>query len=112
MQPVLFFSSWVGSFYTMGKSAKFYKRPSRKEKESKALAKQSDSGVAKKGKQQDTKMRDVSTAAAAAVHKEVASMDIDRPASKKQKQPKDSKPDYVDLFSGKKTYKRVPAKRK
>ena len=93
----------------MGKSAKFYKRPTRKEKESRTLNKVADpaSSVQKKTKQKSEKKKEIVTSATVA-------MEVDRPVMKKVK--KDSsdndKPDYVDLFSGKKMYKKVPPKRK
>lgn len=93
----------------MGKSAKFYKRPTRKEKESRTLNKVADpaSSVQKKTKQKSEKKKEIVTTATAA-------MEVDPPVMKKvKKDPKDNdKPDYVDLFSGKKTYKKVPPKRK
>lgn len=93
----------------MGKSAKFYKRPTRKEKESRTLNKVADpaASVQKKTKQKSGKKMEIVTTATVA-------MEVDPPANKKVKKnaSDNDKPDYVDLFSGKKTYKKVPPKRK
>lgn len=93
----------------MGKSAKFYKRPTRKEKESRTLNKVADpaASVQKKTKQKSEKKKEIVTTATVA-------MNVDPPVQKKAKKNSsdNDKPDYVDLFSGKKTYKKVPPKRK
>lgn len=93
----------------MGKSAKFYKRPTRKEKESRTLNKVADpaASVQKKTKQKSEKKKEIVTTATVA-------MEVDPPVQKKAKKnlSDNDKPDYVDLFSGKKTYKKVPPKRK
>ncbi|ORZ00557.1 hypothetical protein BCR43DRAFT_485416 [Syncephalastrum racemosum] len=92
----------------MGKSAKFYKRPSRKEKESQALSKfTTPSPGIKKPKQSDEPKRTTTKIPTP----DLTSMDLDsKPVQQKKKQP--SKPDYVDLLMGKKTFKKIPAKRK
>lgn len=107
----------------MGKSAKFYKRPTRKEKQAKALSKlvDSTSGVSKKGNKKKTTEKAAAAAAAAAVAATSStpsnsdSMDVDMPVTKKKNSTKpkeDDKPDYVDLLTGQRTYKKVPPKRK
>lgn len=90
----------------MGKSAKFYKRPSRKEKESQALSKFTtpSPGVKKPKQPNEPKRTKIPTP-------DLTSMDLDsKPVSQKKKGP--SKPDYVDLLMGKKTFKKIPAQRK
>ncbi|KAG0173847.1 hypothetical protein DFQ28_002554 [Apophysomyces sp. BC1034] len=93
----------------MGKSAKFYKRPSRKEKEGIALKKLADPapGVAKTQKNKATAVQVAKTTITKA-----AAMDVDLPVVKKKAASKvDDKPDYVDLLSGKKTFKKFPKRK-
>ncbi|KAI9354928.1 hypothetical protein BD770DRAFT_391718 [Pilaira anomala] len=104
----------------MGKSAKFYKRPSKKEKEGLAIKKVVEPVISKKKKntinvpaamvQDKAKPKKI-----VVLEEETMELDevITKPAPKEQKPEKEQElPDYVDLFSGKKTYKRIPAKRK
>ncbi|KAL9549735.1 hypothetical protein MBANPS3_005068 [Mucor bainieri] len=119
----------------MGKSAKFYKRPSKKEKEGLAIKKLIEpTTITKKGSKDtkkihvpasmfaDKKSKTAAPSAApapapVAVDQDVE-MDIDEASSAAQKNKKEKKekepelPDYVDLFSGKKTFKKIPKKRK
>lgn len=93
----------------MGKSAKFYKRPTKKEKEGQALKKLAEPSVISKNKTKNSIV--LQAAQAALANKD--QMDLDKqPEKPKQEKKKTDIPDYVDLFSGKKTYKKVPAKRK
>ncbi|GAN09150.1 hypothetical protein MAM1_0247c08672 [Mucor ambiguus] len=113
----------------MGKSAKFYKRPSKKEKEGLAIKKLIEpTAITKKGGKEtkkihvpasmfaDNKNKDVAPPPAA-VDQDVE-MDVDQSLNATQKNKKEKKekepelPDYVDLFSGKKTFKKIPKKRK
>lgn len=97
----------------MGKSAKFYKRPSRKEKE--AIALKRAAGITKPKEQAKKKKEAVATATAAvkaAASDKQVSMDVDEVPKNEKKVKKEEKPDYVDLLTGKKTYKKIPAKRK
>ncbi|CAO3587055.1 unnamed protein product [Absidia cylindrospora] len=92
----------------MGKSAKFYKRPSKKEKENLAHVKVNSPVINKKATEEKKSIVQQAAAATSAL------MDIDTPSTlkKKTKGPKQpEKPDYVDLLSGKKTYKRIPKKK-
>lgn len=99
----------------MGKSAKFYKRPSKKEKESNAIKKIAEpSAISKK----DTTKK-ISVPSSLFKPKNNDDEDVDmaiveetKPAKKEKKEKEAELPDYVDLFSGKKTYKKVPKKRK
>ncbi|ORX53592.1 hypothetical protein DM01DRAFT_1374409 [Hesseltinella vesiculosa] len=106
----------------MGRSAKFYKRPSKKQKEvtklTKSEIKKPESGSMTK----PSVATQAAKAVAMAIDKQPVSvkkpqanaMEIDTPKPKTK--PADNallpeKPDYVDLFTGKKTYKRVPKRR-
>ncbi|KAI8075478.1 uncharacterized protein B0P05DRAFT_588510 [Gilbertella persicaria] len=98
----------------MGKSAKFYKRPSKKEKEGIVLKKLVEPSTISKKKE---KTISIPADMFKPQKTENASEDIDMTENtskpkkeKKEKQPE--LPDYVDLFSGKKTYKKIPGKRK
>lgn len=84
----------------MGKSAKFYKRPTKKEK---AQVPKTETAPAIQKKSAPEKKSIVKQAAAVA-------MDIDTPIKKKKTE--SEAPDYVDLLSGKKTYKRFTTKKK
>ncbi|KAG2201369.1 hypothetical protein INT46_005893 [Mucor plumbeus] len=111
----------------MGKSAKFYKRPSKKEKEGLSIKKLIEpTTITKKGGRDskkisvpasmfaDNKKKTTPAPAPAPVEQDVE-MDIEEaPAQKKNKKTEKEPelPDYVDLFSGKKTYKKIPKKRK
>ncbi|KAI8890486.1 hypothetical protein K501DRAFT_281796 [Backusella circina FSU 941] len=99
----------------MGKSAKFYKRPSRKEKEVTSVKKLVEPTISKKTDKKIT----VPTSLFNDKPKEKPTQteqDVDMDAKpvvvKKKKEKEEEKPDYVDLFSGKKTYKKIPKKRK
>lgn len=107
----------------MGKSAKFYKRPSKKEKESITVKKLVEpSAISKKSTKKVVSVpasmfQDKSVKAKKIVKEDDVAMDIEEEVvSKKQEehnqQPEGELPDYVDLFSGKKTYKKIPKKRK
>lgn len=118
----------------MGKSAKFYKRPTKKEKEGLAVKKLVDPSAITKNKRNGGKvavlegeatknikvspsMFEKKKAAAAAPKEDVDMMEEDvAPVSKKEAKAaareRKELPDYVDLFSGKKTYKKIPKKRK
>ncbi|OAD76298.1 hypothetical protein PHYBLDRAFT_143278 [Phycomyces blakesleeanus NRRL 1555(-)] len=84
----------------MGKSAKFYRRPTKKEKEGLALKKVADPAASVAKRTTPTKKKTLVEAA----------MDIDVPVKKTTTNPtkpeEKEKPDYVDLLSGKKTYKK------
>ncbi|KAI8339732.1 hypothetical protein BC941DRAFT_421272 [Chlamydoabsidia padenii] len=90
----------------MGKSAKFYKRPTKKEKESLAQVPKSESTTI--NKKAATEKKSIVNQAAAAISMR---MDIDD-TPKKPTKAEPAKPDYVDLLSGKKTYKRFVNKKK
>ncbi|KAI8371593.1 uncharacterized protein BYT42DRAFT_74362 [Radiomyces spectabilis] len=101
----------------MGKSAKFYKRPTKKEKEGNALRKLATTTpvIAKKQQQQQQQPAKKTALADAIVKTDAAAMDIDDTSAKKKptkKTAKDEGPDYVDLLTGKKTYKKTPGKRR
>ncbi|KAI8332007.1 hypothetical protein BD560DRAFT_451417 [Blakeslea trispora] len=99
----------------MGKSAKFYKRPSKKEKEGIALKKLVEPTAISKKKTKEAKTISVPVDMLKP-QKAEQDTDIDmdaKPAVKKEKKKNEAElPDYVDLFSGKKTYKKIPGKRK
>lgn len=109
----------------MGKSAKFYKRPSKKEKEGLSIKKLIEPTAITKKSGRDSKKISVPTSmfpdnkkkatpAPAPVDQDVE-MDVEEaPAQNKNKntEKEPELPDYVDLFSGKKTYKKIPKKRK
>lgn len=86
----------------MGKSAKFYKRPTKKEK---AQIPKTETAPVIQKKAAIEKQSIVKQAAAVA-------MDVDTPIKKKKTNAEPEKPDYVDLLSGKKTYKRFTSKKK
>jgi hypothetical protein len=98
----------------MGKSAKFYKRPSRKEKEVTTVKKLVEPTISKKT---DKK---IVVPASLLSDKEKSKpipseedVDMDaKPTVVEKKEKESEKPDYVDLFSGRKTYKKIPKKRK
>lgn len=96
----------------MGKSAKFYKRPSKKQKEGLALKKMVEPSAISKNNTKKT----ITTQAAEAILANKDLMEIDNGPEKPKKIVNEKKmvekPDYVDLFSGRKTYKKVPVKRK
>lgn len=107
--------------FKMGKSAKFYKRPSKKEKEGNAIKKTVEaSPINKKG----SSKKAVNVPAAMFqdkyskknVAKKEEDVDMDKKPEVVEKKsvllPNGEVPDYVDLFSGKKTYKKIPIKRK
>jgi hypothetical protein len=109
----------------MGKSAKFYKRPSKKEKEVLAVKKIVGEPVIGKKGGKDKKISVPASLFQSTKEKstvESADQDIDMtaaetqspevPDKKKDKKKEAELPDYVDLFSGKKTYKKIPKKRK
>lgn len=122
----------------MGKSAKFYKRPSKKEKEGLAVKKLVDPSAITKNKRHGGKMavleggqaikvvspsmfekKKAAAAAAPAATEDddVNMMEEDAPVVSKKEAKAAARegkelPDYVDLFSGKKTYKKIPKKRK
>lgn len=109
----------------MGKSAKFYKRPSKKEKEGLAIKKLIEpTTITKKGNKDAKKINVPASMFADKKKKDAAppvdqdvEMDIEEtPTAQKNKKEKKEKepelPDYVDLFSGKKTFKKIPKKRK
>ncbi|KAG1474929.1 hypothetical protein G6F56_000041 [Rhizopus delemar] len=85
----------------MGKSAKFYKRPSKKQKEGLNLKKLVEPSAISKTETKKT----ISTQAAEAIVKDLTK-------KKEKSESKTEKPDYVDLFSGRKTYKKVPARKR
>lgn len=106
----------------MGKSAKFYKRPSKKEKEGISVKKIVEpSPISKRG---PSKSRAINVPAAMFQDKykkpvkkveEDVDMEEEKPAVvvPENKPVKEGEiPDYVDLFSGKKMYKKIPFKRK
>ncbi|KAI8986395.1 hypothetical protein BDB01DRAFT_785495 [Pilobolus umbonatus] len=111
----------------MGRSAKFYKRPSKKEKECDKIKKTVASGSIKKSKKtsvstaikalsEDVEMTaPIKASKSEKVQKkeDVDMMNTDeiKPVQQKEETPAEI-PDYVDLFSGKKTYKKIPKKRK
>lgn len=111
---------------TMGKSAKFYKRPSKKEKEGLAVKKLVSEPVIGKKAARDTKKISVPASLFQSTKEKPtidnADQDVDMTAAeiqtpeasdkKKDKKKEAELPDYVDLFSGKKTYKKIPKKRK
>lgn len=104
----------------MGKSAKFYKRPSKKEKEGTSIKKTAEpSPISKKS----SKKVAVNVPAAMfqdkykkPVKKVEEDIDMDEKPVVVEKKPVVQEggevPDYVDLFSGKKMYKKIPFKRK
>jgi hypothetical protein len=110
----------------MGKSAKFYKRPSKKEKEGLAVKKLVSEPVIGKKAARDTKKISVPASLFQSTKEKPtidnADQDVDMTAAeiqtpeasdkKKDKKKEAELPDYVDLFSGKKTYKKIPKKRK
>ncbi|CAO3644032.1 unnamed protein product [Mucor fragilis] len=115
----------------MGKSAKFYKRPSKKEKEGLAIKKLIEpTTITKKGSKDakkihvpasmfaDKKNKDAAAPPPPAAVDQDVEMEIDETSTAAQKNKKEKKekepelPDYVDLFSGKKTFKKIPKKRK
>ncbi|KAI8979789.1 hypothetical protein BDF20DRAFT_913298 [Mycotypha africana] len=108
----------------MGRSAKFYKRPTKKEKEGLALKQLVEPSAIKKKATKESKTSSIAKALIDEAMKKketsVANGDVDMTANesklsaKKEKKQKSEPelPDYVDLFSGKKTYKKLPAKRK
>lgn len=103
----------------MGKSAKFYKRPSKKEKESGAIKKIVDPGaISKKDANKKISMptslftKQVSKKKDDDEDVDMTPIETTKPEKKEKKQKEEELPDYVDLFSGKKTYKKVPKKRK
>lgn len=128
---ILSFHTFHTSYqFDMGKSAKFYKRPSKKEKEGLAIKKLIEpTTITKKGSKEakkihvpasmfaDKKKKETAPAPAPAVDQDVE-MDVDETSNAAQEKKKEKKekepelPDYVDLFSGKKTYKKIPKKRK
>jgi hypothetical protein len=114
---------------TMGKSAKFYKRPSKKEKEGIAVKKLVEPSAISKKSSSTTKAISVPASMfqdkapkKITKTKVVEEEDMDMMVDNEQKvsATEDKKltysngevPDYVDLFSGKKTYKKIPKKRK
>jgi hypothetical protein len=107
----------------MGKSAKFYKRPSKKEKEGIAVKKLVEPSAITKNKRSkgDTinvpasMFQDKYKKPVKKVEEDIDMMEEEKPVveePKKDKVPEGDLPDYVDLFSGKKTYKKIPKKRK
>lgn len=106
----------------MGKSAKFYKRPSKKEKEGIAIKKIVEPVISKRGPSKPkvnvpaAMVQDIRKPAAAKKSEEDMEVDEVKPklAEKEEQKPEKEQeiPDYVDLFSGKKTYKKIPLKRK
>ncbi|KAK4510550.1 uncharacterized protein ATC70_004981 [Mucor velutinosus] len=109
----------------MGKSAKFYKRPSKKEKEGLAIKKLIEpTTITKKGSKDnkkihvpasmfaDKKNKDVAPPAAVDQDVEMDTDETPNTAQKSKKEKEPELPDYVDLFSGKKTFKKIPKKRK
>lgn len=111
----------------MGKSAKFYKRPSKKEKEGLTVKKLVSEPVIGKKAGKNSKKFVVPASLTQSTKKEKltvanADQDVDMTAAevqtpetsdeKKDKKKEAELPDYVDLFSGKKTYKKIPKKRK
>lgn len=103
----------------MGKSAKFYKRPSKKEKEGLAIKKVVEPVISKKKKNTinvpAAMVQDKAKPKKIVIEEETMELDevITKPIVKEQKPEKEQElPDYVDLFSGKKTYKKIPVKRK
>jgi hypothetical protein len=105
----------------MGKSAKFYKRPSKKEKEGIAVKKIVEPSPISKNKR-NSKINVPASMFQDKQKKKPVKEDIDmmeeeeeeKPVVEEPKQevPQGDLPDYVDLFSGKKTYKKIPKKRK
>ncbi|KAI8647343.1 hypothetical protein BD408DRAFT_479159 [Parasitella parasitica] len=109
----------------MGKSAKFYKRPSKKEKEGLVIKKLIEPTAISKKSSRDTKKINApaymlidkknKTITPTSADQDV-DMDIEETPAQKNKEKKKEKnaelPDYVDLFSGKKTFKKIPKKRK
>ncbi|GAA5798881.1 hypothetical protein HPULCUR_004288 [Helicostylum pulchrum] len=105
----------------MGKSAKFYKRPSKKEKEGLAIKKIVEPVITKRGPSKpkiNVPAAMVQDIRKPAVKKSEEDMEVDevkpKLAEKEEQKPEKEQeiPDYVDLFSGKKTYKKIPLKRK
>ncbi|CEP16126.1 hypothetical protein [Parasitella parasitica] len=109
----------------MGKSAKFYKRPSKKEKEGLAIKKLVEPTTISKKSSRDTNKINIPASVFADKKKKTTTlssvdqdveMDIEEAPVQKKKEKKKEKeaelPDYVDLFSGKKTFKKIPKKRK
>ncbi|KAG2198825.1 hypothetical protein INT47_000741 [Mucor saturninus] len=111
----------------MGKSAKFYKRPSKKEKEGSAIKKTVEpSPISKKGSASkkavnvpaamfQDKYSKKSPAAKKNVEEDVDMDNQPKEVVEKKVNVLDKNgevPDYVDLFSGKKMYKKIPFKRK
>lgn len=105
----------------MGKSAKFYKRPSKKEKEGIAVKKIVEPSPISKNKRNSkinvpaSMFQDKQQPKKKPVVKEDIDMDEEKPTvveEPKEEVPQGDLPDYVDLFSGKKTYKKIPKKRK
>ncbi|OZJ05115.1 hypothetical protein BZG36_01384 [Bifiguratus adelaidae] len=100
----------------MGKSAKNFKRPTRKEKQNKFISKASvqdhkeappkdkkSSGISKQPAKSS-----VALAVKKRVDKQPLAMAIDQPAKANEKASvQDARPtrDYVDMYSGKRTYK-------
>lgn len=105
----------------MGKSAKFYKRPSKKEKEGLAVKKIVEPVISKRGTSKPkinvpaAMVQDIRKPAAAKKSEEDMEDEVKPKVVEKEEQKPEKEqeiPDYVDLFSGKKTYKRIPLKRK
>lgn len=113
----------------MGKSAKFYKRPSKKEKEGITVKKLVEPSAISKKSSNDKKitvpasmfqdkaaLKSTNKATKKIDEEEDVAMDIVeevKPKETKKTTEKEAElPDYVDLFSGKKTYKKIPKKRK
>jgi hypothetical protein len=106
----------------MGRSAKFFKRPTRKEKEQRALnptITPVDGGITKNKKHAN--VREVAKKALEQTLKEghIADQDIDMNDSKanvkatlteKPKEEEVEKRDYVDIYSGKRTYRKPTGK--
>ncbi|CAO3650564.1 unnamed protein product [Cunninghamella blakesleeana] len=89
----------------MGKSAKFYKRPNKKEKEALSI-KKVEQAVSKKA--QEEKKKQTTVQKAATVVSNLMDIDDNKKNKKKSDNGKKELPDYVDLLTKKKTYKRVP----
>ncbi|CAO3652747.1 unnamed protein product [Cunninghamella echinulata] len=94
--------------YIMGRSAKFYKRPNKKEKEALNI-KKVEQAINKKSQEEKKKQTTVQKAATAISNL----MDIDTNGNNnnKKKDNENEAPDYVDLLTKKKTYKRIPKRK-
>jgi hypothetical protein len=98
----------------MGKSAKFYKRPSRKEKEVTTVKKLVEPTISKKTDKKivvPASLLNDKEKSKPTPSEEDVDMDA-KPTVVKKTEKEPEKPDYVDLFSGRKTYKKIPNKRK